>query len=211
MCFTSPEWPSQTSTWPTFAHFQDATQMWHPPDTHPLLNLGYSSTLPGSLCSAPSVLITQHCSGSDRKESACNVRDLGSIPGLGRSPGGGHGNPLQYSCPGESHGQRSLVGYSPWGRKELDMTERLSTVHCDLIYLLPSEQAYWKQKLYPNLFVPSIPHQSQTHRERVKFLLTHTFILSILNQAWYLVLKATAQRQMRSLSSRNLYLNERDR
>ena len=37
-------------------------------------------------------------SGPDGKESACNVRDLGSIPGLGRSPGGGHGNPLQYSC-----------------------------------------------------------------------------------------------------------------
>ena len=36
--------------------------------------------------------------GSDSKESACNVRDLGFIPGLGRSPGGDHGNPLQYSC-----------------------------------------------------------------------------------------------------------------
>ena len=36
--------------------------------------------------------------GSGGKESACNVGDLGSIPGLGRSPGGGHGNPLQYSC-----------------------------------------------------------------------------------------------------------------
>ena len=36
--------------------------------------------------------------GSDGKESLCNVRDLGSIPGLGRFPGGGHGNPLQYSC-----------------------------------------------------------------------------------------------------------------
>ena len=37
-------------------------------------------------------------SGSDSKESACNVGELGSIPGLGRSPGGGHGNLLQYSC-----------------------------------------------------------------------------------------------------------------
>ena len=37
-------------------------------------------------------------SGSDGKESACNVEDLGSIPGLGRSPGGQHGNPLQSSC-----------------------------------------------------------------------------------------------------------------
>jgi len=36
--------------------------------------------------------------GSDGKESTCNVGDLDSIPGWGRSPGGGHGNPLQYSC-----------------------------------------------------------------------------------------------------------------
>ena len=36
--------------------------------------------------------------GSNVKESACNVADLGSIPGLGRSPGEGTGNPLQYSC-----------------------------------------------------------------------------------------------------------------
>ena len=65
--------------------------------------------------------------GSDGKESTCNVEDLGLIPELGRSPGGGHGNPLQYSCLKNPHGQRSLVGYSPWGRKELDTTERLST------------------------------------------------------------------------------------
>ena len=45
---------------------------------------------------------------------ACN---LGTIPGLGRSPGGGHGNPLQYSCLENPHGQRSLAGYSPWGRR----------------------------------------------------------------------------------------------
>ena len=67
--------------------------------------------------------------GSEGKESACNSGDLGSIPGLGRSPGGGHGNPLQYSCLENSHGQRSLVGYSPWGLKESYMTERLSRTH----------------------------------------------------------------------------------
>ena len=50
--------------------------------------------------------------GSDGEESACNVGDLGSIPGLGRSPGGGHGNPLQYSCLESPHGQRCLPGYS---------------------------------------------------------------------------------------------------
>ena len=53
------------------------------------------------------------------KESACNEWDLGSIPGLGRSPGGGHGNPLQYSCLENPHGQRRLVGYSPWGSQKV--------------------------------------------------------------------------------------------
>ena len=48
------------------------------------------------------------------------------IPGLGRFPGGGHGNPLQYSCLENPHGQRSLAGYSPWGCKESDMTEQLT-------------------------------------------------------------------------------------
>ena len=67
--------------------------------------------------------------GSDNKESACNVGDLGLIPRQGRSPGEGHGNPLQYSCLENPHGQRSLVGYSPQGHKELYTTKRLSTAH----------------------------------------------------------------------------------
>ena len=53
--------------------------------------------------------------GSDTKESAYNEGDLGLIPGSERSPGEGNGNPLQYFLPGEFHGQRSLVGYGPWG------------------------------------------------------------------------------------------------
>ena len=65
--------------------------------------------------------------GSDGKESACNVGGLGSIPGLGRSPGGEHGNPLQYYFLENPNGQRGLVGYSPWGHKESDTTDGLST------------------------------------------------------------------------------------
>ena len=65
--------------------------------------------------------------GSDGKEFACNSGDLGSIPGLERSPGGGLGNPFQYSCLEKPHGQRSLAGCSPWGCKELDVTKGLST------------------------------------------------------------------------------------
>ena len=61
--------------------------------------------------------------GSDGKKSTCNVGDLGSIPEVGRSPGGGHDNLLHYSFLENAHGQRSLVGYSPWGRKKSDMTD----------------------------------------------------------------------------------------
>ena len=50
---------------------------------------------------------------SDGKESTCNAEDLGSIPGSGRCPGEGNGNPTSVFLPGEPHGQRSLVGYSP--------------------------------------------------------------------------------------------------
>ena len=59
----------------------------------------------------------------------CNEEGLGSITGLGRSPGGGHGNPLQCSCLENPHRQRSLAGCSPWGHKEWNMTEQLSTAH----------------------------------------------------------------------------------
>ena len=58
--------------------------------------------------------------GSANKESTCNPGDTGnsgSILGSGRSLGGGNGNPCQYSCLGKSHGQRTLLGYSPKGHR----------------------------------------------------------------------------------------------
>ena len=60
--------------------------------------------------------------GSAGKKSTCNAGDLGSIPRLGRSPGEGKGYPFPpVFWPREFHGL-----YSPWGRKESDMTEQLS-------------------------------------------------------------------------------------
>ena len=89
-----------------------------------------ASRIQGSSGSAKDSIIHRNGSGfpgdSDSKESACDVGGLSSIPGLGRCPRGGHGNPLQFSCLENPHGQRSLVGCSPWGCKELNMTERLS-------------------------------------------------------------------------------------
>ena len=72
-------------------------------------------------------LLSSFPGGSDSKESTCSTGDTGLIPELGRSPGGGNGNPLQYSCLENPHGQRSLVGYSPWRRYKSDTTEWLST------------------------------------------------------------------------------------
>ena len=60
---------------------------------------------------------------SDGKESTCNGGDSGSIPGSGRSPGEENGKPTPVFLRGKSQGQRSLVGYGPWGHKELDTTE----------------------------------------------------------------------------------------
>ena len=63
--------------------------------------------------------------GSGSKASVYNEADLGSIPGLGRFPWRRKWQSTPVLLPGKSHGQRSLVGYSPWGCKELDTTERL--------------------------------------------------------------------------------------
>ena len=63
------------------------------------------------------------------------VGDVGSSPEWGRSPGGGHDNPFQYSCL-----EKSMVDYSPWGHKELDTTEQLSTTW--LAHSLPRCEFY---------------------------------------------------------------------
>ena len=89
-------------------------------------NAGDPSSIPGSERSPPrrdrlpTLVFLGFPGGSVCKESACSEGDLGLIPGLGRSPGEGKGYPLQYS------GLENSM-YSPWGRKELDMIERLST------------------------------------------------------------------------------------
>ena len=64
---------------------------------------------------------------SDGKESACNAGDTGLILGSGRSPWRRKWPPTPVFLPGKSHGQRSWMGYSPWGCKESDMTEHIHT------------------------------------------------------------------------------------
>ena len=99
------------------------------------------------------------------KEFTCNVEDLGSIPGLGRSPGGGHDNPPQCSHLENPDGQRSLVGYSPWGhRVGYDWVTKYSTAQfrthiltvlrknlgiLGMGYITGTRNLCWKIKLSP--------------------------------------------------------------
>ena len=96
--------------------------------------------------------------GSAGKEAACNVGDLGSITGLGRSPGGGHGNPLPYSYLENPHGQRSLRkrggGYTPWGHKESDTAEMTKHNCAHGLSLPPMTSSSQSGDLLSFFFVP---------------------------------------------------------
>ena len=87
--------------------------------------------------------------------SAGGPREASSILGLGRSPGEGNGNTPEF-LPGKSHGQRSLVGYNPWGRKELNTAKHIHTQGFQLTYyyLLNAVNSLWHW--YP-IFNSTIP------------------------------------------------------
>ena len=100
---------------------------------------------PHLLCLLHCSWILYHCfpGGSDGKESACNEGDLGSIPGWGRSPGEGNSNPLQDSClENPIDGGAWWATYSPWGRKESDMTS--------LSFTLFTTESYFNKKKIEN-------------------------------------------------------------
>jgi len=76
--------------------------------------------------------------GSNSKESTSNAGDLGSIPGSGKPPGERDWPPIPVFLPGEFYAQRSLVGYSLRGCKDLEMTKRL------LFFLAPRFERLWE-------------------------------------------------------------------
>ena len=93
-----------------------------------------------------------------------DIRDVGSIPGWRRSPGGGCGDPLQYSCLENTHGQRSLVGYSPWDHKESDTIEA-------------TQPAFTHQSVYKYLVL----HNLNNTRFHKHFKSDDRFVLELLN------------------------------
>ena len=91
--------------------------------------------------------------GSDGNESACNARDLGSIPGLGRSPGGGQGNPLQYSClenPLDRGAWRATVHRvtQSWTRSDLAHTHSSWIAFGSVFVSLQTIGAYWLLQIH---------------------------------------------------------------
>ena len=96
--------------------------------------------------------------GSDGKESACNAGHPGSIPALGRSPGEGNGNPLQYSCP-ENSMDRGVWPATVHGLAELGTTEQMTPCIYICIYIY----------IHISVYIHTHTH---TH--------THTFILLVL-------------------------------
>ena len=121
--------------------------------------------------------------------------DLGLIPRTGRSVGRGHGNQLQYSCLENPHGRRNLVGYSPWGRKELDMTEQLSTAYIPSPVDLPDpgtesgsptlQQILYQLRYQGGLYIYIIIAEGSSHFPVSVWLLTYwpfLFLLSIQEQ-----------------------------
>ena len=102
-------------------------------------------------------------SGWDGKESACNAGDLGLIPGMGRFPWRREWLPTSLFLPGEFHGQRSLMSYSPWGQKESDMTELLTNwVQCNET-LLTCTDADRRGFLFAEALIPAVQQCQRWH------------------------------------------------
>ena len=97
------------------------------PSPGDLSNPGIKSASPAWQVDSLPLKQPSFSSGSVGKESACHAGDLGSILELGRFPRERNGSPLQYPCLENPYGQKSPEGCHPWGRKESDTTERLST------------------------------------------------------------------------------------
>ena len=91
------------------------------------------------------------------KNLPANARDIGSIPGSGRSPGAGNGNPLPHTCP--FHGQRSLAGYRPLCCKESDMKEQMNTTLCPV----------YREELGISFQVLIILYNTQPYHGKIKF------------------------------------------
>ena len=127
-----------------------------------------------------------------------------SAPGLGRFSGTGDGTSLQYSLPGKFHGKRSLAGYSPWGRKESDMTEWLSKETAENLFSLysyahpkerPCKQTARRQSSEVEISQrnPTVLAPSETSEVQAPELWRNNFLLFKPPHLWYPAVVAQAE------------------
>ena len=115
--------------------------------------------------------------GSDGKASPYNAGDLGSIPGSGRSPGEGNGNPPQYSYLENPMGGGTWLVYSPWGCKESDTTERLHSLIANLTSVIVSGGQQRDPAIHIHvLILPQIPILSRLPRNTEQRSLCYTAV-----------------------------------
>ena len=107
------------------------------------------------------IILKIEANGSDGKESVCNAGDSGLIPGLGR-PWRAKWQPTPAFLPGKSHGERSLAGYSLWGHKESDTTERLAHRHTNLLPWPPKPYMIRSPCVWPQLLLNFPPIVSRS-------------------------------------------------
>ena len=121
--------------------------------------------------------------GSDGKESACNARDLASIPGLGRSPGEGNGYPLQYSCldnPMDRGAWRLTVHRVT---KQLDMTERLTeSVLTFYVLKMITKSIIKNKRVIPSDEDHSVPYGKIYWRENVQWVFRVMHLLNLITK-----------------------------
>ena len=123
----------------------------------------------------PDTLMMGFPGGLVVKNPPANAGDTGSIPGWGRFPGGRNGNPLQYSCLENLHGQKSLAGYSPWDHKESDMYEYAWTstaafAEYKFSVLMKSNLSLFFSWMFLVLYVRNLS-LTQSHKDFLCFLL----------------------------------------
>ena len=126
----------------------------------------------------PTAVFLGFLGGSDGKEFTCNAGSLGLIPGLRKPPGGGHGNPFQYSCLEKPHGQRSLEGYSPWDHKESDVTKHSTAQHSHL-------SSQWAVSNYVTCFQEALLKETSLFIYFSLFLLSAGLNAVMMARVWY--------------------------
>ena len=131
-------WFKREINWKSYLSYRCVSNVWQMEQSSWMCWLWWVTLELGGACYLLQIIVLGFPGGSDSKESTCNAGDLGLILALGRFPGGGHGNPFQYSCLGNSHGQRAwratVHGFSKSGHDRRTQHTHTLSPRCFLLW-----------------------------------------------------------------------------